>query len=167
MIRRRFLETAGTVTLGGLFASGTVSATEGGSKPNGNVDVDEVSVFSTEGEPTDVDAGDWIEHRIGWIADTEADVQRWLDTVEPTMTIDGEEVENVFRYFGDIEPAGEENEDAVVWWEYYTPPKTPGMHTFSAEFYYPERYDGGLGSPREAGTRNTFTGYYAVSGDEE
>lgn len=150
-----------TVAAGGLLASGQVSARGPGGKPNGNVDSTEVSVFSTEDDPVQVARGDWVKHRIGWLADTEEDVQTWLDTVEKTFYIDGEEVEDTEQYFGEIEPYGEGN--AVVQWEYYEPPKSPGLHTFTVEFYYPEGYDGGLGNPRDPGTRNEYTGYYEIS----
>lgn len=169
MRRRQFARTVGASIVGVGLAS-TVSAREEGELPNGQVEFTRVHPFAPEDEPVSVPAGDWIKHTVGWVDDGEQrreDVEAYLDAVEITVWIDGEETENPDQYWGDIvyQDRTEDDEESeykyYVWWEYYTPPKEPGSHTFTIEFSFPDGLDAG-DSQRPEGFTNTLEGHYEV-----
>ena len=173
MRRREFARTigAGIATLG---ISSSVTARSEGELPNGNVPVETVSIFSSEEDPRIVSAGSWLNHRWGWVDaeggdSTYEDVKNWRDATEHTILIDGEEIETPEQYWGDIY----QNDDGswIVLWEYYTPPKEPGVYTFTVKTRYTEDFEDTDTDPdtrdadREAGeTEFALTGYYRVVG---
>jgi len=167
MRRRQFVSLvgAGLATVG---LTGTVSADPGRTPPNENVDNSEVYPFpwvAPKDDPKQIDTGEWITHAHAWIDPTKdesgkEDVQRWLDAVEQTVWIDGEEVENPDQYWSDVQ-YNEEEDAYFTRWKKSTPPKSPGLYSFTLENYYPDGYEDDTES-REPGTRNKFTGYYEV-----
>lgn len=170
--RRTVLKTVGTgITLGGgTLASTPAAARAAGELPNDDVPTELVSIFAGRADPRQVSAGTWLEHTHAWIDReggdrTKADVERYLDAVETTHWIDGERVENSGQYWGEIVP---KDGSWYVPWEYYTPPKSPGLHTFTAEFYFPDGFED-LSEDEDAtnldiapGSTTTLTGFYEV-----
>jgi len=167
MRRRQFVSLvgAGLATVG---LTGVASADPGRTPPNENVDNTEVYPFgwtAPKDDPKQVNTGEWITHTLSWIdaGDEESerdDVERWLEAVEMTAWIDGEKVEDAEQYWGDVQ-YNEEEEAYFTRWENSTPPKGPGLYSFTIEHYYPDGYESD-GVSREPGTRNEFTGYYEV-----
>lgn len=167
MRRRQFVNLvgAGLATIG---LTGTVSA--GGERvpPNDNIDNTDVYPLpwaASKDDPIQVNTGEWLTHTYAWIDrgnqdGGKEDVNRWLDAVEMRAWIDGEELENAEQYWSDPQ-YDEERGQYITYWKYSTPPKSPGLHSFAVEHYYPDGYDDDEES-REPGTRNRFTGYYEV-----
>lgn len=174
MKRRDFVTRASGIALGSVLASGTVAGRDGGSSPNGNVRTETVSIFAPEDDPRQVSTGSWISHSWGWFDgeggdSTREDLERWLDAVELTVLIDGEEVENPDQYLGEIFL----NDDGKyqIDWEYVTPPKSPGRYTFTVEYYYPDGFEDVSDEDEEGpdiehppGFRQAWTGHYEVTG---
>lgn len=174
MRRRTFAKTVGA-GIAGLGLSSTVSARGEGELPNENVDFTRVHPFGSKKNPIAVPTGSWIKHYTGWVDDGEQhkeEVEAYLDAVELSAYIDGEEVEKPEQYWGDIwlQDRSDEGEEPVykwvVYWEYDTPPKEPGMHTFRTEYHYPDGLDAGA-SQRPVGHTDTLTSYYEVLPREE
>lgn len=157
---------AGALTTITLF-SGIGSARSEGELPNGNVSESRVHPFGTRDDPIQVATGDWITHYLGWIDDeggdhSREDVAAWLDAVEFSARIDGDPVENPDQYWGDIVPQKTDDgtDTWAVWWEYSTPPKKPGLHTFTIRLEYPDGFDD---AGFEPGLTREFTSYYEVA----
>lgn len=163
MRRRQFARMVGA-GIAGLGITSSVSARGDGELPNEKVSTTRVNPLMQS--PVPVDAGDWVTHYIGWLdgegGDIEKeDVERWLDVVEMRVWIDGTELQDVDDYWGEIY-YDEQYESYVVFWEYSTPPKSPGTYSFTIEFSYPDGfYDGG--EVRPPGTVNRFSCNYKVS----
>jgi len=166
MRRRQFVSLVGAGLATTAFA-GTVSGRSRREPPSDQIDNASVHPLGVpKSDPIQVSTGEWITHYIGWVDkeggdEAKEDVQRWLDSVEMSAWVDGEEVEDVDQYWGDIEWE-EEEETFAVWWKYSTPPKSPGLYTFTIEMYYPDGYEDGE-FEIEAGERKEFTSYYEVT----
>lgn len=173
MQRREFLRKTVIGTLGSVSAMGIVSGRDNGEAPNGKVKTETVSMFAPRDDPRVVNAGSWLIHRWSWIDleggdSTEEDVQRYLDSVELSIQIDGEEIENPDQYWGNIH----RNEEGkyIVHWKYKTPPKSTGLHTFSVEVSFPDGYEDLAPADEDAlqmdvpvGFRKLYTGHYKVT----
>lgn len=172
--RRTVLKTLGAgIAVGGAsFASTPAAARDSGEPPAGNVPTTEVTILIPKDDPRPVEPGSWLKHYHGWIDGeggdrTKADVERWLDSVETTPKIDGEVIENPSQYWGDV-TYSEEYDSWVVFWEYYTPPKKPGLHEFSVEYSHPDGFEdtspeeGTRDIDLEPGFTNTISGYYQI-----
>lgn len=149
----------------GLSTASTVSARSEGELPNDRIDTIRVHPFANDEEdPITVPTGTWIEHSIGWVDTGEqnkSDVQAYLDAVEYTAWIDGEEIENPDQYFGDIH-WDDEREAWIVWWKYHTPPKKPGRYTYTSDLYFPDGFDQSA-DPIPEGHRIHLKSYYEVA----
>lgn len=168
MRRRTFAKALGA-GIAGLGFTSTVSARDEGELPNDHVEYTRVHPFALdESDPITVPAGNWVQHYIGWVDDGEqrrSDVQAFLDAVEYSAWIDGEEIENPDQYWGEIHQEYDEENDVYkwfVWWKYSTPPKEPGLHTYTSEFYFPDGLDAG-DSQRDPGHRTRLKSYYEVA----
>lgn len=166
MRRRDVLKrSAGVLTAATVF-SGTSTAREPGELPDDDVPVSRVNPFGKKWDPITVGSGDWITHTIGWLDieggdRTKEDVATWLDVVEFSAFIDGEEIQNPEQYWGAIEHAEDRN-SWVVWWEYSTPPKQPGLHTFTTQTVYPDGFEDAGFAP---GKTTELRSYYQVRGE--
>lgn len=166
MRRRQFARLVGG-SIAGAGLLGHVSAREAGDTPNDNVSDKRITPFSSEDDPDEVSTGTWISHALGWVDkeggdSTKADVERFIDVVEVSATIDGEEIEDTEEYWGDVH-YDDDYEAYIGWWEYSTPPKSPGTYEFTIEFYYPDGFYDSGNEVREPGRRDSFTGYYEVT----
>lgn len=161
--RRTFLRRAGVAAAGGAVTTGTAAARRGGDAPSDRVETADVSIFSDPDDPVAVAAGSWVNHRFGWVdaygESSKADLERYLDAVDLTVRIDGEEIDDPARYWGEFERNDEGN--WIVWWSYVTPPKSPDLYEFEVVFAYPDGYtDGDL--VIEPGYERAWAGYYEV-----
>ena len=163
MRRRQFARMIGA-GIAGMGLTSTVSARGEGELPNEHVDTVRVHPFANDEEnPITVPAGTWLEHSIGWIDTGEqnkSDIQAFLDAVEYTAWIDGEEIEKPEQYWGEIH-WDNDMQGWVVWWKYHTPPKKPGLYTYTSELAFPD----GLNvepNPRPPGTVIRLKSYYEV-----
>ncbi|WP_148263711.1 hypothetical protein [Halopiger xanaduensis] len=170
MERRQVVQMLGS-GIAALGFSSTVSARSDGEAPNGNVETADVNIFSPKNDPVEVSSGTWVNHYWGWVdADyggdsTEDGIEAFLDAAEITVRIDGDEISDPDQYWG--EPEQNDEDQWVVWWEYVTPPKGPGLYTFTLESYFPDGLKVNGEVVREPGTRNEFTGYYEVTGGSD
>lgn len=166
MRRRQALRTigAGIATLG---VSSTASARGRDETPNGNVETTDVNIFAPEDDPVDVPAGNWVNHSWGWIDagyggdSTEEGIEAYLEAVEITIRIDGEEIADPDQYWG--EPKQNDDGKWIVRWEHVTPPKSPGHHTFTLEAFFPDGFEDDGEVVREPGSREELTGHYEVT----
>lgn len=166
MLRRTALRRGGSIVAGAVTLGGTVVAKGSGEKPSGNVSTTDVHPFSTESDPIEVPAGDWIRYEFGWI-DTEEgsgdstreDIVRWLDTVDFDFWIDGEPIPNAEQYYS--EPFQNDDGTWLTRWEYFTPPETPGDHVARFRWTYTRDFDDGTFHVPE-GHVVTMHGYYEV-----
>lgn len=164
MQRRRFTQLVGS-GIASLSVVSTVSARKTGELPNDRVERTKVNPWPSKDDPEHIDPGNWITHYIGWVDDSREAVQEFLDTVEYTALIDGEEINNPDQYWGPIVQETNDGEtNWYSWWEYSTPPKTPGLHSFATEFHYTSE----LGEPgdqgyKEEGQTDYLKGYYEIS----
>lgn len=127
MRRRQMLANTGAVLLGtGVFATVT-TASEGSRRlpPNENTPSTMVRPFGSLDQ--EVATGDWIQHRLGWVAETKELIEDTVDSITVEAWIDGEYVDDFDSYRGDII---EEDGDWFTFWRYTTPPKSPGEYEF-------------------------------------
>lgn len=171
MFRRQVLKQSGVMLAGVLALSGSASGREDGELPNDEVAVTNVSVFRGEENPEEVPAGSWLNHIVGWVdaegdgiedaahESTEEDVERWLDAVKFSAWIDGDSIPDADQRWSD--PFETDEGTWATLWEYHTPPKSIGVHTFRTAWYYPNGFTDGPYEIAE-GARFELTGYYKV-----
>ncbi|WP_430505286.1 hypothetical protein [Haloparvum sp. PAK95] len=163
MRRRRYVKAVGTgiATLG---LSSTASARGEGELPNGRVRETRVNPFPSKEDAAEVPAGNWVTHYVGWVdvngESRRTDIERWLDAVEFSASIDGEPIEDPDRFWND--PEINDDGNWIVWWEYSTPPKSEGVHTFTTKFEYPDGFEDAGKTIRDPGRTDELTGYYEV-----
>lgn len=142
------------------LAAGAHAAGPGGrDPPSENTPSAEVHPFPT-GDPQQISTGEWVVHRVGWVAPSRAAIEDFRAKVELQAWVDGEPV-------GDDSNWGDpyqEDGDWYVMWRYATPPKSPGVYTFRARFEFTEALNDGS---REPGDVDDITGTYEVSGGGE
>lgn len=130
----------------GAASTGVVGAGGKGESPSDKVDTTDVHPLNPNpSEPINVPKGNWVNHYIGWVdhegaGSEKEDVERWLDAVEMEVFIDGEEIENPDQYWGDVNYS-DEKEGYVVWWEYQSPPKPPGLYDYTVVYNYPDGFE--------------------------
>lgn len=141
MDRRRFIQSVGVI--GGVSTiSTTASARDEGELPNDEVSVSQVTPYN----PQTVPAGDWILHTSGWVEycrspeENRERVAEYFDSIYPVVTIDGERIENPEQYYGEIEPWPDRENAWAKLWQYYTPPKGVGEHSFEVEVHFTSDY---------------------------
>ena len=146
--RRKLLKVSGAAVAGLGFASGQVGATDSSSRgwkgveesPPSGVDVEAVTYGFSE-DPT-VNAGAWVNHEFGFVflEETEAAARNRLEELEFTVKLDGDTLEDPKEYFGEIRELSDEESSKYnyrVDFDAYTPPQTPGEHTFYTKYTQP------------------------------
>lgn len=159
LTRRRVL---GVIGVGALTASTlpmSATAREEGELPNDTVKYTDVLPFNcTERSfcdrphPQTVPVGDWVLHTWSWIptayddeghqcggaAEQKEYLDNHLSNANWTVWIDGEKIDNAEQYWSKV--YSEEFNQWILRWEYATPPKNEGTHTFTRNKTVTERH---------------------------
>ena len=146
--RRKVIMGAGAAVAGLGLGSSTVASKKGGKvwkgvkeEPPGNAAVENVT-YRRDGKVLEVDTGEWIKHQFGWLnrAGTKEEALEKFKQTEFTVKVDGEELDNVRAYFGDIEEYDGEFDQDYRWpFAAYTPPRSPGTYLYEIEANPPEK----------------------------
>lgn len=153
MERRRFIRGAGLALVSASVLSNPVAAgPTDGDRPNDNVPHQRVHPFSTRADPIVVPAGTWLDHKVGWVDNSKEKVERFLEVVDFDAWIDGEHVTDEWG------PIQEEDGRLFTWWNYSTPPKSPGNYTFRTRF----EFTADLDERWQEGDVVDLTGHYRV-----
>lgn len=100
---------------------------------------DEMVLVSLKDADASVGAGQSVTLAIGWYADTPEQVQEFIDITRLTVSVDGELLDSVADYWGDVEEYEDADQDGdmdyISHWRYPLGILSPGAHLVESSGY--------------------------------